>query len=37
MLVTMKPFSTAKRRFKAPFLILLLALSLLCQECCPLL
>ena len=29
MLVTMKPFSTAKRRFKAPFLILLLALSLL--------
>lgn len=29
MLVTMKPFSTAKRRFKAPFLVLLLALSLL--------
>ena len=25
----MKPFSTAKRRFKAPFLVLLLALSLL--------
>lgn len=29
MLLTMKPFSTAKRRFKAPFLVLLLALSLL--------
>lgn len=37
MILTVKSFSTAKRCFKAPFLVLLLALSLLLQECCPLL
>ena len=29
ILVTVKSFSTAKRRFKAPFLVLLLALTVL--------